>query len=146
MGKRRIVNAGPASVIGAGNLWHRAVVERAELFIVAQSRGLPHACGVDNGVHISEVGWVIDVAHASAPELLNPAAAVNERQIDQGLVVVTTRSTAERCSGMHRCRGMSGCSVCVARISDRLNDAVKPNDRHPFGARRGTVQPMSSQR
>ena len=58
----------------AANLWHRAVVERAKLVIVEESRGLPYACGVDNGVHISEVDYIIDGDHAPAPELVNPAA------------------------------------------------------------------------
>jgi acyl-CoA hydrolase len=57
----------------ASNLWHRAVVERAKLVIVEESRGLPYACGVDNGIHISEVDYlIIDGDHAPAPELLNP--------------------------------------------------------------------------
>jgi len=58
----------------ASNLWHRAVVERAKLVIVEETRGLPYACGVDNGIHISEVDYLIDGDHAPAPELLNPAA------------------------------------------------------------------------
>ena len=56
----------------AANLWHRAVVERAKMVIVEESRGLPYACGVDNGVHISEVDYIIDGDHAPAPELVNP--------------------------------------------------------------------------
>jgi acyl-CoA hydrolase len=57
----------------ATNLWHRAVVERARLVIVEESRGLPYAHGVDNGVHISEVDYIIDGDHSPAPELRNPA-------------------------------------------------------------------------
>jgi acyl-CoA hydrolase len=50
----------------ASNLWHRAVVERAKLVIVEETRGLPYACGVDNGIHISEIDYLIDGDHAGA--------------------------------------------------------------------------------
>jgi acyl-CoA hydrolase len=56
----------------ASNIWHRAVVESAEVVIVEVSRGLPYACGVRNGVHRSEVDYVIDGDHGPAPELPNP--------------------------------------------------------------------------
>ena len=56
----------------AANLWHRSVVERAKLVIVEESRGLPYAYGVDNGIHLSEVDYLVDGDHAPAPELLNP--------------------------------------------------------------------------
>jgi acyl-CoA hydrolase len=56
----------------AANFWHRAIVERARTVIVEESRALPYAHGVHNGVHISEVDYVIDGDHAPAPELLSP--------------------------------------------------------------------------
>jgi len=36
-----------------GNLWHRAMIERARMVIVEVSRGLPYAHGEQNGVHVS---------------------------------------------------------------------------------------------
>ena len=57
----------------AANLWHRAVVERARMVIVEESPGLPHACGVDNGLHVSEVDYIVDGGGSPAPELTNPA-------------------------------------------------------------------------
>lgn len=59
----------------AANFWHRAVVDRAKTVIVEESRGLPYACGIDNGVHISEVDYIIDGDHEPAPELMNPPAS-----------------------------------------------------------------------
>jgi acyl-CoA hydrolase len=41
-------------------LWHRAVIERARTVIVEVTKGLPYCHGVDNGVHRSEVDFVID--------------------------------------------------------------------------------------
>src|SRR3954468_7537130 len=57
----------------AANLWHRAVVEQARLVIVEESAGLPYACGVENGVHLSEVDYIVEGDHVPVPELLNPA-------------------------------------------------------------------------
>ena len=56
----------------AANFWHRAVVERAKMVIVEESRGLPYAYGVDNGVHVSEVDYIVEGDHEPAPELVNP--------------------------------------------------------------------------
>ncbi len=56
----------------AANFWHRAIIERARTVIVEESRGLPVAYGVDNGVHASEVDYVVEGDHAPAPELVSP--------------------------------------------------------------------------
>src|SRR6188472_103709 len=60
--------------MSAANLWHRAIVERARLVIVETSRGLPYVYGVETGVHVSEVDYVIEGDDAPAPELPNPPA------------------------------------------------------------------------
>jgi acyl-CoA hydrolase len=57
---------------GASNLWHRAIIERARTVIVEVTDGLPYCFGVDNGVHISEVDYVIEGDNAPAPEIANP--------------------------------------------------------------------------
>jgi acyl-CoA hydrolase len=51
------------------NLWHRAIVERARTVIVEESRGLPYAIGMQNGVHVSEVDYIVSGDDAPAPEL-----------------------------------------------------------------------------
>ena len=56
----------------AANLWHRAVIERAKIVIVEVTDGLPYLYGEDNGVHISEVDYIIEGDNAPAPELPNP--------------------------------------------------------------------------
>jgi len=63
------------------NLWHRAVIERAKLVVVEVSRGLPYACGVGNGVHHSEVDFIIEGDHQPAPELPNPAPSEVDRAV-----------------------------------------------------------------
>jgi acyl-CoA hydrolase len=57
---------------GPTNLWHRAIIERARMVIVEVTDGLPYLFGVDNGVHISEVDYIIEGDNQPAPELPNP--------------------------------------------------------------------------
>ncbi|MDE3029168.1 MAG: butyryl-CoA:acetate CoA-transferase [Paracoccaceae bacterium] len=54
---------------GPSNLWHRAVIERARCVIVEECDGVPFCNGVDNGVHISEVDYIIEGDHRPMPEL-----------------------------------------------------------------------------
>jgi acyl-CoA hydrolase len=56
----------------ATNIWHRAVIERAKMVIVEVSTGLPYVYGEQNGVHVSEVDYVIEGNNAPATELHNP--------------------------------------------------------------------------
>jgi acyl-CoA hydrolase len=56
----------------AANLWHRAVIERAKRVVLEVTRGLPHVYGRNNGVHVSEVDFLIEGDHQSAAELPNP--------------------------------------------------------------------------
>jgi acyl-CoA hydrolase len=63
------------------NLWHRAVIERAKTVIVEVSRGLPVVCGVDNGVHVSEVDYIIQGDDLPAAELPNPPPCEADRAV-----------------------------------------------------------------
>ena len=49
------------------NFWHRAVVERSKLVIVETCAGLPYVNGPDNGVHISEVDYIVAGDDQAAP-------------------------------------------------------------------------------
>ena len=44
----------------AANLWHRAIIERAKMVIVEVTASLPYVYGDDNGVHVSEVDYIIE--------------------------------------------------------------------------------------
>lgn len=62
----------------AANAWHRAIIERARCVIVEVSPGLPYVFGEANGVHVSEVDYVIEGDPDPATELANaPASAVD---------------------------------------------------------------------
>src|SRR3954451_1858670 len=57
----------------AANLYYRAFIERARLVIVETSATLPYAHGVANGVHVSEVDYVVEGDNAPVPTLPNLA-------------------------------------------------------------------------
>ncbi|MFN8192051.1 MAG: acetyl-CoA hydrolase/transferase C-terminal domain-containing protein [Nocardioidaceae bacterium] len=65
----------------AANFWHRAIIERAKVVIVEESRRLPVAHGVENGVHVSEVDYVIAGDEQAAPELLSPAVTPTDEAV-----------------------------------------------------------------
>ncbi len=65
----------------AANLWHRAVVERAKTVIVEVTHGLPHVFGEQNGIHISEVDYIIEGDHQPAAELPNPPPTEVDRAV-----------------------------------------------------------------
>ena len=56
----------------SANLWHRAITKRAKLVIVEVTEGLPYVYGFENGVHLSEVDYIIEGDHRPVPELPNP--------------------------------------------------------------------------
>ena len=56
----------------AANLWHRAIAERAKVVIVEVTDGLPYVFGEANGLHVSEVDYIIEGDNQPAPELPNP--------------------------------------------------------------------------
>ena len=70
MGDDGWFNFGPTSV------WHRAAIERARLLIVETAAGFPHVYGQENGVHVSEVDYVIEGDDAPPAEL--PRAPTSE--------------------------------------------------------------------
>ncbi len=57
---------------GPTNAWHRAVVETAKIVIVETSPAMPYVFGEHNGVHESEVDFVIEGSDSPLPELHNP--------------------------------------------------------------------------
>jgi acyl-CoA hydrolase len=65
----------------AANLWHRAVIERARVVIVEVTRGLRYVCGHQNGVHVSEVDYIIAGDDLPAAELANPPPTDVDRAV-----------------------------------------------------------------
>jgi acyl-CoA hydrolase len=67
--------------LSATNVWHRAVIERARMVIVEVSEGLPYVYGEQNGIHISEVDYIIQGDNEPAPELPNPPPGEIDRAV-----------------------------------------------------------------
>jgi acyl-CoA hydrolase len=63
------------------NLWHRDIATRAKCVIVEVTDGLPYACGVQNGLHVSEVDYVVEGDNAPAAELPNPPPTDVDRHV-----------------------------------------------------------------
>ncbi|HUY17965.1 MAG TPA: acetyl-CoA hydrolase/transferase C-terminal domain-containing protein [Candidatus Binataceae bacterium] len=66
---------------GLSVTYHKAVTEQAKTVIVETNDAMPYAYGVENGVHISEVDYVIDAGSAPLPELQNPPAGAVEQKV-----------------------------------------------------------------
>jgi len=64
---------------GPSSLWHRAIIERAKTVIVETCTSVPYAFGDGNGVHVSEVDYILDGGETPLPELPNPSTS----KIDQ---------------------------------------------------------------
>lgn len=65
----------------AANLWHRAVMERAKIVIIEVSEGNPYVYGEGNGIHVSEVDYIITGDNAPATELPNPPPTDIDRAV-----------------------------------------------------------------
>lgn len=68
---------------GASNLWHRAIASRAKVVIVEVNPALPYLHGIDNGLHASEVDYIIEGHGDPPPELPNSAPTDADRAVAQ---------------------------------------------------------------
>lgn len=66
---------------GLTNVWHRTLIERAKTVIVEINENMPYLHGVDNGVHFSEVDYVIEGDHAPIVELPTQPASEVDRAV-----------------------------------------------------------------
>ncbi|MFX5684751.1 hypothetical protein ABTE42_21730, partial [Acinetobacter baumannii] len=65
----------------ASNTWHRAIIERAKCVIVEVSPGLPYVYCERNGVHVSEVDYIIAGDPDPATELPNAPPSDVDRAV-----------------------------------------------------------------
>ncbi len=101
----------------AANLWHRAAIERARLVIVEAAEGNPYVLGDGNGVHISEVDYIIDGGSQPPPELPNPPPSDVDR-------AVAHQIAAEIDDGACLQIGIGGMpnAVCTLLLDSGVND------------------------
>ena len=81
-----VVKTGPIDAngyfnFGPANLWHGAIASRAKVIIVEVNHAVPYVCGIDNGIHISDVDFIIDGDGQPIPELQNPAPTDADREV-----------------------------------------------------------------
>jgi acyl-CoA hydrolase len=57
---------------GPANLWHGAVASRAKIVIVETDPAMPYVHGVENGLHESQVDYIIEGDGQPVPELPSP--------------------------------------------------------------------------
>jgi len=66
---------------GPTNAWLRTLVERAKTLIIETSTAVPYVYGDDNGVHISEVDYIVEGDNAPLPELVSPPISDIDRAV-----------------------------------------------------------------
>jgi acyl-CoA hydrolase len=81
-----VVKARPADAngffnYGPSNLWHGAVASRAKIVIVETDPAVPYVHGIDNGLHASEVDYVVEGGGAPLPELPHAAPTDADRAV-----------------------------------------------------------------
>jgi acyl-CoA hydrolase len=101
----------------AANVWHRAVIERAKMVVVEVSQGLPYVYGDENGVHVSEVDYIVEGDNEPAPELPNPSP----NEVDRA---VARRIAAEIEDGACLQIGIGGMpnAVCTLLLESGIRD------------------------
>lgn len=66
---------------GGAVSYHRALAERAKVLIVETCPAMPHAFGMQESVHRSEVDFIIENPDGTVPELANPPASDIDRKV-----------------------------------------------------------------
>jgi acyl-CoA hydrolase len=101
----------------AANTWHRAIIERAKCVIVEVSPGLPYVFGEGNGVHVSEVDYIIEGDADPATELINAPPTEIDRAVGRLIA-------AEIDSGSCLQIGIGGMpnAVCTSLLDSDVRD------------------------
>ena len=68
---------------GGASTYLRAVVERARTIIIEVNPSTPYVHGPENGVHVSEVDYVIEGDGAAIPELPNPPPTDVDKKVGE---------------------------------------------------------------
>jgi acyl-CoA hydrolase len=66
---------------GVSVTYHKAITERAKILIIETDESMPYVYGIENGVHISEVDFVIAGGKTAMPELHNPPASAIDQKV-----------------------------------------------------------------
>ena len=72
---------------GATNGWHGAIAERAKIIVVEIDPSMPYLYGIDQGLHITQVDYVIDGTGQPLPEL--PQAPLTDADRAVGALIAS---------------------------------------------------------
>jgi len=75
MDEHGFFNFGPAVT------YHKAISEKARTMIVETDASVPYVYGIENGVHIGDVEFVLDAGESALPELKNPPASAVDQKV-----------------------------------------------------------------
>jgi acyl-CoA hydrolase len=102
---------------GGAVTYEKALTEKARIVIVETDESVPYVYGVENGVHIDEVDYVIEAAGRTLPELPNPPAGPIEQKI-AGLIAQEIENGACLQVGI----GAMPNSVCELLVDSPVKD------------------------
>jgi acyl-CoA hydrolase len=66
---------------GGAVTYEKALTEKARVVIVETDESMPYVYGVENGVHIDQVDYVINGGRGTLPTLLNPPAGPSDQKV-----------------------------------------------------------------
>ena len=69
--------------LGPSNVWIRAAVERAKTVVLETSPAVPWVHGAENGIHVSEVDYIVEGTKAPLTELHNAPMSDIDRKVAQ---------------------------------------------------------------
>jgi acyl-CoA hydrolase len=119
---------------GAANLWHRAILSRAKLVIVEIDHSLPYMYGVENGLHASEVDYVIDGDNRPPTALTNPPPTDADRTVarliaseieDGACIQVGIGAMPNAVCSMLRESGVKNLGIHTEMLTDGIIDLYK---------------------
>src|SRR5580700_4436021 len=102
---------------GLSVTYHKAITERAKILIIETDQSMPYVYGVENGVHISDVDFVIDGGATELPELKNPPAT----EIDQKVAAIIANEIQDGACVQIGIGGMPN-AVCELLTSSSIKD------------------------
>ena len=102
---------------GVSVTYHKALTERAKTLIIETDESMPYVYGVENGVHISDVDFVIDGGATELPELKNPPAT----EIDQKVAAIIANEIQDGACVQIGIGGMPN-AVCELLTSSSIKD------------------------
>jgi acyl-CoA hydrolase len=81
-----VVKTAPIDEFGFFNFgcsvsYHKALTERAQIVIVETDPAMPYVFGLENGLHIDDVDYIVEGGGAPLPELRNPPPSEIDKRI-----------------------------------------------------------------